>query len=76
MQGICPHNGGTNFDAEKNRYASPVHGAKFDVQDRRPDAPSVSPSDVDSLEFEIREGEVWVKFGKFHDGTSQKVVKI
>ena len=30
---------------------------------------------MDSLEVEVRDGEVWVKFEKFQDGTASKIVK-
>jgi len=76
FQSICPHNGGgINFDAERNCYACPVHGANFDHQGRRLGANSVSPRDLDTLEVQIRGGEVWVKFEKFQDGTPSKIVK-
>ena len=76
LQSICPHNGGgIGFDAAKDCYACPVHGAKFDIQGRRIDMPSISPRNMDTLETEIRDGEVWVKFEKFQDGTAAKIVK-
>ena len=76
LQSICPHNGGgIGFDSAKNCYACPMHGARFDVEGRRLDPPSVSPRDMDTLEAEVRDGEVWVKFEKFQDGTASKIVK-
>jgi Rieske Fe-S protein len=77
FQSICPHNGGcVSFDPEKKCFYCPSHGATFDIQGRRLSEPSVSPRDLDSLEVEIRNGaEVWVKFEKFQDGISQKIIK-
>jgi nitrite reductase/ring-hydroxylating ferredoxin subunit len=76
LQSICPHNGGgIGYDAAKNCYACPVHGAKFDAQGRSLDVNSASPRDMDVLETEVRDGEVWVKFEKFQDGTPSKIVK-
>jgi menaquinol-cytochrome c reductase iron-sulfur subunit len=77
LQSICPHNGGcVSFDAAKNCYYCPSHGALFDAQGRRLDQKSVSPRDLDALEVEVRNGnEVWVKFEKFQDGLPQKIVK-
>ncbi len=77
LQSICPHNGGcVSYDPQKKNFYCPSHGALFDLQGRRLDPKSISPRDLDSLEIEIRDGtEVWVKFEKFQDGTSQKIVK-
>jgi nitrite reductase/ring-hydroxylating ferredoxin subunit len=76
LQSICPHNGGgVGFDTAKDCFACPVHGARFDLDGLRLDKPSVSPRDMDTLAVEIREGEVWVKFEKFQDGTTNKTVK-
>ena len=64
------------FDATKNCFVCPTHGALFDAQGRRLDPKSVSPRDLDVLEVEVREDKlVWVKFEKFQDGTAQKIVK-
>jgi nitrite reductase/ring-hydroxylating ferredoxin subunit len=76
LQSICPHNGGgIGFDTAKDCFACPVHGATFAVDGHRLQDPSVSPRSMDTLETEIRNGDVWVKFEKFQDGTSQKIVK-
>jgi nitrite reductase/ring-hydroxylating ferredoxin subunit len=76
LQSICPHNGGgISFDAAKDCFACPVHGATFNLQGRCLQDPSVSPRNMDTLETEIRDGEVWVKFEKFQDGVAQKIVK-
>ena len=77
LQSICPHNGGgISFDAAKNCFYCPAHGALFDLAGRRLDAHSISPRDMDALEVEIRDGgEVWVKFEKFQDGVAAKIVK-
>ncbi len=76
LQSICPHNGGcVSFDAAKNCYYCPSHGAIFDIEGRRLDEKSISPRDLDALEVEVRGGEVWVKFEKFRDGVAAKIVK-
>ena len=76
FQTICPHNGGcVSYDPEKKNFYCPSHGALFDLDGHRIQEKSISPRDLDSLEVEIRGAEVWVKFEKFQDGTSQKIVK-
>jgi len=74
LQSICPHNSGcVSYDPEKKNFYCPSHGALFDLQGVRLDQKSISPRDLDPLEVEIRNGtEVWVKFEKFQDGTSQR----
>jgi Rieske Fe-S protein len=77
LQTICPHNGGcVAYDSGKKNFYCPSHGATFDALGNRLAQKSVSPRSMDTLEVEIRNGtEVWVKFEKFQDGTSQKIVK-
>lgn len=77
LQSICPHNGGcVSFDAAKNCYWCPSHGALFDLQGRRLGENSISPRNLDSLEVEVRDGgEVWVKYETFRDGIAERIVK-
>jgi nitrite reductase/ring-hydroxylating ferredoxin subunit len=76
FQSICPHNGGgIGFDAAKDCFACPVHGARFNLKGDCLDKPSVSPRNMDTLDTKISDGEVWVKFEKFQDGTANKIVK-
>ena len=77
LQSICPHNGGcVSFDAARNSYWCPSHGAIFDLQGRRLADNSISPRDLDALEVEVRDGgEVWVKYETFRDGVAEKIVK-
>ena len=69
-------NGGcVAYDAEKKNFYCPSHGA-CSSRGRGLDPKSVSPRDLDTLEVEIRDGtEVWVKFERFQDGKSQKILK-
>ena len=77
LQSICPHNGGcVSFDAAKNCYQCPSHGAIFDPQGRRVGENSISPRNLDALEVEVREGgEVWIKYETYRDGVAEKIVK-
>ncbi|MGA2067720.1 MAG: Rieske 2Fe-2S domain-containing protein [Thermoguttaceae bacterium] len=77
LSATCPHAGcGVSYDAKANGFLCPCHSAHFDIDGKRTDAQAVSPRDMDSLEFEIRNGaEVWVRFEKFQTGTPQRIAK-
>jgi menaquinol-cytochrome c reductase iron-sulfur subunit len=78
LQVVCPHAGCSIMaDASKdgNKYYCPCHSAKFDLSGKRLDTPSPSPRDMDSLDVEIRDKEVWVKFQKFATGTAGKIAQ-
>jgi len=76
FQVICPHAGCTiNFQktGDGGRFFCPCHAASFDLSGRRLEDPSQSPRDMDSLDWEIRNGtEVWVKYETFIMGSSHK----
>jgi menaquinol-cytochrome c reductase iron-sulfur subunit len=74
---ICPHAGCmVGFEAGKNLFVCPCHTSAFDVEGRRRlDISKVPPRDMDSLECEVRKGEVWVRFCNFQTGLAHKVLK-
>jgi len=77
LQSICPHAGGlVCYDAKEKRFSCPAHGALFDAQGRRLDEKGISPRDLDRLDVnQEKQPEINVKFEKFQDGTSQKIVR-
>jgi menaquinol-cytochrome c reductase iron-sulfur subunit len=77
LSSICPHAGcGVSYEAKERGFFCPCHKAHFDIDGKRTDATSISPRDLDSLEYEVRNGsEVWVRFEKFQTGTSRKIAK-
>jgi menaquinol-cytochrome c reductase iron-sulfur subunit len=85
LQVVCPHAGcsimvekmGTGPLIEKGPvpiFFCPCHAASFDLAGKRLDADSPSPRNMDSLETEIRNNEVWVKFQNFITGAANKMV--
>jgi menaquinol-cytochrome c reductase iron-sulfur subunit len=77
LQVVCPHAGCSimaDVSKDDNKYSCPCHSAKFDLSGKRLELPSPSPRDMDSLEVEVRDKEVWVKFQKFATGTASKVI--
>lgn len=78
FQVVCPHAGciiTLDTTPDGVRFFCPCHVAGFDLEGQRTDRPSPSPRDMDALEVEIRDGEVWVKFENFILGTSQKIAE-
>jgi menaquinol-cytochrome c reductase iron-sulfur subunit len=87
LQVVCPHAGcsimvgkagktGTGPLNEKGPvpiFFCPCHAASFDLSGKRLGAASPSPRNMDSLETEIRDNEVWVKFKNFRTGTANKI---
>jgi menaquinol-cytochrome c reductase iron-sulfur subunit len=86
LQVVCPH-AGCSIMVEKKVpgtiikekvpgtfFFCPCHAASFDLAGKRLDADSPSPRDMDSLETEIRNNEVWVKFQNYRTGAANKMV--
>jgi menaquinol-cytochrome c reductase iron-sulfur subunit len=75
LQVICPHAGCfVAYDPATGGFFCPCHAARFDTAGRRADQQSISPRDMDVLEVELRDSQVWVKFEKFKTGTPAKIV--
>ena len=73
---VCPHAGcSVQYNAAEDKFFCPCHAASFDLTGKRLDATSPSPRNLDTLEVEIREGEVWVRFQNFRTGTPEKIVE-
>lgn len=76
---VCPHAGcvveaGVRKNPQTNQdeplFYCPCHAAHFALDGKRLDA--VSPRDLDSLEVEVKDGKVWVRFEQFITGTADK----
>ena len=81
IHSLCPHAGcmvqlGTiknpNTNNEEELFHCPCHGAHFDLNGKRLDAISPSPRDLDTLETEVKDGYVFVKFQNFVFGIAEK----
>jgi Rieske Fe-S protein len=78
LQVVCPHAGCSimvETAGEVKKYFCPCHAASFDLAGKRLDADSPSPRDMDSLETEIRNNEVWVKFQNYRTGPANKIAQ-
>jgi cytochrome b6-f complex iron-sulfur subunit/menaquinol-cytochrome c reductase iron-sulfur subunit len=76
---LCPHAGcmiqvgvqtNPKTKVEEEMFYCPCHAAHFDLEGKRLDV--VAPRDMDALEVEIKEGQVFVKFEKFTFGIAEK----
>lgn len=56
-------------------FFCPCHAASFDLNGERLDEVSQSPRSMDSLELEVRDGTVYVKYEDFLSGVSEKKPK-
>ena len=73
LQVVCPHAGCfVDYDDVNKRFFCPCHKATFDLEGKRLEASSESPRDLDTLPWDVRGSEVWVKFERFQPGSTDK----
>lgn len=76
---ICPHAGCfVGWLPSEKVYLCPCHNSAFLPDGEKTNfkgKTNPSPRPMDSLEAEVRDGEVWVKFQNFHVGLHEKQVK-
>ena len=74
LNAACPHaNCFVDFVMKSKGFYCPCHNSAFAADGKISDPKSPSPRDLDSLEWEIRGKEVWVKFQNFRAGHKEKV---
>jgi Rieske Fe-S protein len=75
VSSVCPHLGcAVDFRTKLGRYQCPCHNSTWHADGTRinPDA-SPSPRDLDGLQIEVKEGQVWVNYERFKSGTAEQV---
>jgi menaquinol-cytochrome c reductase iron-sulfur subunit len=71
----CPHAGCiVDFDEQANTYKCPCHNSSFEVNGQII-PPSPSPRDMDSLNCQVDQQAILVKFENFYSGRTEKVIK-
>lgn len=71
---VCPHAGCfVDYQAARSGYYCPCHNSLFHPDGKIGDAKSPSPRDMDSLEVELRDHEIWVRFQNFRAGHAKKI---
>jgi quinol---cytochrome c reductase iron-sulfur subunit, bacillus type len=75
LSATCPHAGCfVAYDGQTNTFKCPCHNSSFS-----PDGaiipPSPSPRAMDTLECEVRQDEILVKYENFYTGKTEKIVK-
>ena len=69
---ICPHLGcGIDWDKNLGEFICPCHDSFFDIEGRVLSGPS--PRGMDTMETEIKDGKVFVKYRKMRLGISKKM---
>jgi len=74
---VCPHLGCSINHSDEGGFNCPCHGSSFDENGARLESGGVtnpSPRDMDTLEYEVREGRLLVRVAHFRTGTSEKEV--
>ena len=68
----CPHAScPVGYDQKQNRYLCPCHKSSFGIGGERSDG-SPAARDLDTLDVQIRNGDVWVKYQDFKAGIKEK----
>ena len=78
LQVICPHAGcsiSLEGSGSDGKFFCPCHAASFNLMGERTDVTSPSPRNMDTLDVEIRDNEVWVRYQTFCLGTAKKVAQ-
>ncbi len=74
LHAVCPHAGcQVVFASETRDFQCPCHKSSFDLAGRISQANSPSPRDMDTLELEIRDREIWIRFQNFRSGSVRKI---
>jgi menaquinol-cytochrome c reductase iron-sulfur subunit len=74
LHAVCPHAGcQVVFVSESRDFQCPCHKSAFDLAGRIAQANSPSPRDMDTLELEVRDQDVWVRFQNFRPGSARKI---
>ena len=69
---ICTHLGcPINWQPERQHFLCPCHGGTFDPQGLVTGGPP--PRGMDALEFQVRSGQLWVRWQDFKIGVAQRV---
>ncbi|MSP62501.1 MAG: ubiquinol-cytochrome c reductase iron-sulfur subunit [Myxococcales bacterium] len=67
----CPHAGCfVDWEPQKKAFGCPCHGSAFDLAGKCTGGPS--PRAMDSLETEVKDGKVLVRFQRFRQAKSDK----
>ncbi len=69
---ICPHLAcGIDWDGDSGRFVCPCHESYFDIEGSVLSGPS--PRGLDTLETEIKQGKLFVRYQKMKLGISKKI---
>lgn len=69
---ICPHLGcGIDWDKDSGRFVCPCHDSYFDIKGEIISGPS--PRRMDTLETDIKQGKLFVRYQKMKLGIAKKI---
>jgi menaquinol-cytochrome c reductase iron-sulfur subunit len=71
---VCPHAGcPVDYSTETKQYLCPCHKSSFQLNGAIASAGSPSKRGLDTLDAEVRDGVIWVKFQNFVGGEAGKI---
>lgn len=74
LHSMCPHAGCfVDYQPQRKSFFCPCHESTFAEDGSINDPHSPSPRGLDTLDVEVRNGEVWVRFQNFRTGSHRKV---
>ena len=75
LSATCPHLGCiVAYKPERNRFACPCHASFFEVDGERIHPEHCpSPRRLDTLEHEVVDGDLYVKFQRFRSGIAERI---
>jgi len=72
LTSICPHLGcPINWHPDRSQFECPCHRGQFDNTGKTTSGPP--PRSMDSLEFEVRSGRLWVRWQDFKIGVPDRI---
>jgi Rieske Fe-S protein len=71
LSSLCPHLGcPVNWHPDQAQFNCPCHGGTFDTEGRQTGGPPPRP--MDPLDFEVRQGRLWVRWQDFKIGVAER----
>ncbi|MBL8953932.1 MAG: Rieske (2Fe-2S) protein [Myxococcaceae bacterium] len=70
MSSVCPHSGCSINQKSKSTYGCPCHDSTFELDGKASEGPSPRP--MDTLEVQVKDKDVFVKYRRFKIGVPEK----
>lgn len=72
LSSLCPHLGcPINWHPDQSQFNCPCHTGIFNAEGQRTGGPP--PRGMDPLEFEVRQGRLWIRWQDFKIGVAERI---